>query len=485
MNLKNTLLAFSAMLVAGASFGAIRATTPAVWAKGKDSWQMDRHNAKMELVKAGGAKVVFIGDSITHNWEKVGKEQLEKYFSEGDRKMLNLGTGGDHTEHVLWRIKNGELDGYEAKCVVVMIGTNNTGHNSIEKEPPMDTILGIREILTEIRKKQPKAIIVLSPIFPRGKDANDQKRKRNEIVNAEICKFCDGKTIFWCDFNDELMPENGVLSKKLFPDYLHPAAPGYEIWHEAVKPYIDYALSDGKLEAPKNRHSKRKPEAKPDVPSTIQPVARVKGMHRPGRFDVWTQKLFTNRKQISNSKGEIDIVFAGDSITHLWGFQGKEEYKKLLGKYSVLNIGYSGDRTQHLLWRGLNGELDGYKAKCVMLMIGTNNSGGNTPEEVALGVRTFLDLLAKKQPQAKVILLPIFPRGDAKDWRRAKNNKVNEIIKTYADGEKIVWVDFTDKFLDENGDTKWIMPDRLHPELPGYKIWAEAVMPYFQKFCGK
>lgn len=120
-----------------------------------------------------------------------------------------------------------------------------------------------------------------------------------------------------------------------------------------------------------------------------------------------------------------------------------------------------------------------------MLMIGTNNSGGNTPEEVALGIRTFLDLLAKKQPQAKVILLPIFPRGDAKDWRRAKNNKVNEIIKTYADGEKIVWVDFNDKFLDENGDTKWIMPDRLHPELPGYKIWAEAVLPYFQKFCGK
>lgn len=484
MNLKNTLLAFSALLITGASFGAIRATTPTVWPKGKDSWQMDRHNAKMEIVKAGGAKVVFIGDSITHNWEKAGKKQLEKYFSKGDMKMLNLGTGADRTEHVLWRIKNGELDGYEAKCIVVMIGTNNTGHHSIEKEPPMDTILGIREILTEIRKKQPKATIVLSAIFPRGKDASDAKRIRNEIVNKEICKFCDGETIFWCDFNDEFLNDDGTLPKDLFPDYLHPTGPGYEIWYKAVKPYIDYALSDRKGEAPKNRYSKKKAEPKSDKPTTIQPVARVKGMHRPRNYDVWTQKLFTNRRIISNNK-EIDIVFAGDSITHLWGFQGKEEYSKLLKKYSILNIGYSGDRTQHLLWRGLYGELDGYKAKCVMLMIGTNNSGGNTPEEVALGVRTFLDLLAKKQPQAKVILLPIFPRGDAKDWRRTKNNKVNEIIKTYADGEKIVWVDFTDKFLDENGDTKWIMPDRLHPELPGYKIWAEAVMPYFQKFCGK
>jgi hypothetical protein len=81
MNLKTTLLAFSAILITGASFGAIRATTPTVWPKGKDSWQMDRHNAKMEIVKAGGAKVVFIGDSITHNWEKAGKKQLEKYFS--------------------------------------------------------------------------------------------------------------------------------------------------------------------------------------------------------------------------------------------------------------------------------------------------------------------------------------------------------------------------------------------------------------------
>ena len=77
MNLKNTLFAFSALLITGASFGAIRATTPTVWPKGKDSWQMDRHNAKMEIVKAGGAKVVFIGDSITHNWEKPARSSLK------------------------------------------------------------------------------------------------------------------------------------------------------------------------------------------------------------------------------------------------------------------------------------------------------------------------------------------------------------------------------------------------------------------------
>ena len=171
------------------SFGAIRAATPTVWKGKPDSWQMRRHAEKMQQAAAGGVKVVFICDSITNGWEQKGRgpEQLKKYFSEGDWKMLNLGYSADRTEHVLWRLDNGELDGYEAKCILLMIGTNNAGHfKKFSDEPPADTILGIREILKKIRAKQPKAKVVLTAIFPRGANENDPLRLRSDVVNREI-----------------------------------------------------------------------------------------------------------------------------------------------------------------------------------------------------------------------------------------------------------------------------------------------------------
>lgn len=481
MKTSRHLLAVAAILAAGTVFGAIRAVTPA-------DRNGPRHVAKLAEVAKGGAKVVFIGDSITHFWESYGKAQAQKYFSEGDWKMLNLGTSGDRTEHVLWRLDHGELDGYEAKCVLLMIGTNNSGHfKKFSDETPMDTILGIREILKKIRAKQPKAVVVLTAIFPRGANENDGFRVRNDVVNKEIRKYCDGKTVFWCDFSDRLLDKNGD-TKWVMPDRLHPGAQGYEIWYEEVKPYIEYALSDGKKPLPKNRYSKVKTsfeKATASLPATVVPATRI-GVNpkKPQRGDWWSARMLQKRNQIADSKGEIDLVFFGDSITHNWERHGKEKLAELSKTYSILDIGYGGDGTQHLVWRGLNGELDGYKAKCVMLMIGTNNR--QPVEDIAKGVRRVLDVIAEKQPQAKTLLLPIFVRGEGpENVRRVANEKVNAIIKGYADGEKVIWVDFNSKFLDAKGDTKWIMPDRLHPNAAGYKIWTESVLPYFKDICGK
>ena len=486
--MKKTLVTIAAALGAASAFATIRAVSHDDYGN-ENAWQRKRHAEKMNVVTNGGAKVVFIGDSITHFWEGAGKAQLEKYFSEGDMKMLDLGISADRTEHVLWRLNEGkELDGYEAKCILLMIGTNNTGHFPIEKEAPGDTILGIREILRTIRAKQPSAAIVLTAIFPRGATADDPQRLRNEIVNKEIMKFADGKTIFWCDFNDQFLTATGVLSPEIFPDRLHPNARGYEIWYSAVKPYIDSALSDGKLPPPANRYASRVNEKvyRFCENDAVFPESHIRN-EGYGAEDWWLDRLLAKRNQISECGGEIDLVFFGDSITHNWESNGKQSLDELGKTYSILDIGYSGDGTQHLIWRGeYGGELDGYKAKCFMLMIGTNNSRSNAAEDTAKGVKKILELIAKKQPQAKTLLLPIFPRGDAKDGNRAKNAKVNEIIKGYADGEKVIWVDFNSKFLDENGDTKWIMPDRLHPNAQGYaEIWMPAVLPHFKEICGK
>lgn len=482
---------FAAGLLAVDCPAAIRALTPDMYGGKADAWQVKRHDEKMHAVTNGGAKVIFVGDSITHFWETNGKDQLAKYFARGDRKMLNLGISADRTEHVLWRLTEGrELDGYEAKCVLLMIGTNNAGHFPFAQEPPIDTILGIREILKTIRAKQPRATIVLTAIFPRGRDATDAIRRRNEVVNKEIRKLADGVQVFWCDFNDQFLTPEGLLTPELFPDFLHPNGAGYEIWAAAVKPYVDYALSEGGLPLPANRYSPfvRRENVRTDQLEAVYPVSRIRS-EGYGAPDWWLDRLMTKRNEIAASNGAFDLVFFGDSITHGWESAGREVLDELRQTYTVLNIGYSGDRTEHLLWRGRFGELDGYKAKCIMLMIGTNNTWHrrDKPEAIASGIKEILALIAEKQPQAKTLLLPIFPFGDSPEHaNRVNNEAANAIVRGFADGQRVIWVDFNAQFLDAKGDNvKW-MPDHCHPNAAGYReIWMPSVLPYFKEICGK
>ena len=230
MKTNKLLLAVAALFAAGTAFGAIRAVTPAAWNGDPACWQQKRHAEKMAAVKGGGAKVVFIGDSITHFWETKGKEQAQKYFSEGDMKMLNLGTSADRTEHVLWRLDNGELDGYEAKCVLLMIGTNN-------REPVEDIAKGVRRVLDVIARKQPQAKTLLLPIFVRGEGPNNARRIANEQVNAIIKGYADGDKVIWCDFNAKFLDEKGD-TQWIMRDRLHPGDAGYKIWTESVLPYF-------------------------------------------------------------------------------------------------------------------------------------------------------------------------------------------------------------------------------------------------------
>ena len=189
----------------------------------------------------GGWELVFIGDSITDFWSNRGKSVWAKYY--GNYKTLNLGISGDRTEHVLWRMEHGELDGYQPKLFVVMIGTNNTGHRSLEKESPEDTVAGIKAILDKLGEKAPNSKVLLLAIFPRGATPQDGRRVRNAKVNAAIEKFADNKRVFWMNINDKLLESDGTLSKKIMPDLLHPNAKGYEIWAEAMKPFVTKTLA--------------------------------------------------------------------------------------------------------------------------------------------------------------------------------------------------------------------------------------------------
>ena len=173
--------------------------------------------------------------------------------------------------------------------------------------------------------------------------------------------------------------------------------------------------------------------------------------------------------------GKIDLVFIGDSITDGWRGRGKPIWDKAFGAYNPLNLGISGDATQHVLWRVQNGELDGYKAKLFVVMIGTNN--GSPADTVANGIQAIIKEIQTRQPQAKILLLGIFPREEKPGARRKKNEDTNAIIAKWDNGKTLRYLDIGEKFLDEDKSTlpKSIMPDSLHPNAKGYQIWADAI----------
>jgi lysophospholipase L1-like esterase len=204
-----------------------------------------RHDKFVEIAKRGGVDVLFLGDSITDAWggEGHGKGAGSKIFEEEfvPLKAANFGIGGDRTQHVLWRLQNGELDGIQPKVVMLMIGTNNSNRQDNTAEEIAD---GIKAIVKEVRKQSPRTKVLLLGIFPRGAKPNPQREKLQQ-VNEIIAKLDDnGKTVKYLDLADKFLEKDGTLSKEIMPDYLHLSAKGYRIWADAVKGPIKELLGE-------------------------------------------------------------------------------------------------------------------------------------------------------------------------------------------------------------------------------------------------
>ncbi|MCW8833998.1 MAG: platelet-activating factor acetylhydrolase IB subunit [Colwellia sp.] len=198
-------------------------------------WSLKRHESKLQEKQGKQIDLVFVGDSITHGWEgKKGRAVWKENFA--DLNAFNLGYSGDRTEHVLWRLQNGEVDGLAPKLVVLMIGTNNTGHR---KESSEDTAYGIFAITQELRQRLPTSKILLLGIFPRGATADDPLRKLNEGVNDIIKNYAaDTEHIHYLNINEGFLKADGSLPKSVMPDRLHPNQKGYQIWATAMLPTI-------------------------------------------------------------------------------------------------------------------------------------------------------------------------------------------------------------------------------------------------------
>lgn len=186
-----------------------------------------------------------------------------------------------------------------------------------------------------------------------------------------------------------------------------------------------------------------------------------------------TSNGFTARAK----KGDVDVVFLGDSITAGWSNAGKVAWSTRFAPLKAVNFGIGGDRTQHVLWRVQNGNFDGITPKAVVLMIGTNNSGSNTAAEIAEGVTAIVKEIQTRTPSTKILLLGVFPRAEKADHPvRAKLAEVNATIAKLDDGKSVFFLDIGPKFLTEDGTlTREIMPDLLHLSPAGYTIWADAI----------
>lgn len=197
---------------------------------------MKRHDSFNKRVAQGNADLIFIGDSITEGWEGNGKEVWADFY--GKRNAVNLGIGGDRTQHVIWRLDNGNVKNIKPKVAVVMIGTNNSGSNK-----PQEIADGVKAIVGQLRTTLPETKVLLLAVFPRGPDKNDTRRLVNQRANSIFSKLDDGNSVYYLDIGPKFLEKDGTLSREIMPDLLHLSKKGYMIWAESIEEKLKQLMS--------------------------------------------------------------------------------------------------------------------------------------------------------------------------------------------------------------------------------------------------
>jgi lysophospholipase L1-like esterase len=205
----------------------------------RDPAWMKRHEGFVAQAKQGGIDILFMGDSITDFWRNRGSNVWNQFYA--PQHAANFGISADRTQHVLWRMDNGELDGIHPKVIVLMIGTNNTGKErdgKANRNTTPDAIEGVKAVVNDIRAKLPDTKILLLGIFPRGA-LDDPQRAQVALINTVIAKLDDGKMVRFLDIGPKFLEADGTLSTDIMPDLLHPSEKGYQIWADAMNPTLD------------------------------------------------------------------------------------------------------------------------------------------------------------------------------------------------------------------------------------------------------
>jgi lysophospholipase L1-like esterase len=209
----------------------------------RDASWLKRHEEHLEIAQRGGVEVLFLGDSITDLWRKTGRFLWEEHFA--PLHAANFGIDGDRTQHVLWRIQNGELAGLAPKAVVLLIGSNNIGleKDGSPRNSTAEAIAGVTAVVQAIRTKLPDSELLLLAIFPRGEKGSPQRAQVAE-VNRALAGLDDGQRVHFLDIGPRFLSPEGTLSREIMPDLLHLSEAGYAIWAEAIKEPLNKLLAD-------------------------------------------------------------------------------------------------------------------------------------------------------------------------------------------------------------------------------------------------
>jgi len=445
-----------------------------------EGYAKKRHAEKLELVAKEKFNLIFIGNSITNNFEKPEYQPVWNQFY-APRKALNLGTSAYRTENLIWGIQNGELDGQSPKVIILEIGTNNVDEKNYPTRHTAGQLAGgIETIVKLLRKKLPDTKIIVLRCFPGCYGGPNPTSHRAILERASdiVSRLADGKHIYYCDVNHVFLNMDGSLNQSMMGDWLHPTPAGAKAWAQAMEPLLSELMGDKSLDT--------------EIPANtaIVPVSKLEN----DSYD-WRAR----HAEVLHIKDSInpEIVLIGNSITHFWGGEprlkyadgksrnpnGPKAWASIFGNYRVLNLGFGWDRTQNVLWRLDHGELDGLHPRKVIINIGTNNTSQtpnarmNTAPEIVEGIREICLRVRSKVSGAKIILMAVFPREQSPaHQRRILINGINKALERFARENKIDFVDIGPKMLAPDGTLpKEMASDFCHPTEKGYQIWADEI----------
>ena len=455
-------------------------TTPNPAAVPVEAWSKKRHAEKLEALAKEKFDLIMLGNSITNNFEYTDFQPVWNQFF-APRKAINLGFGGYRTEHILWNIKNGELDGQSPKVLVLEIGTNNVDEKHYPTRHTAGQLAGgIEAIIKTIREKLPETKIIVLRSFPGCYDGPNPTSHRAILERASdiVSKLADEKHIFYCDVNHVFLNLDGSINHEAMPDWLHPSPAANKAWAQAMEPLLCELMGDKSRDTVINANT------------AIVPVPKLEN----DSYNWWDR-----HKDVLSIKDSInpEIVLIGNSITHFWGGEpklrwpdrnlrnpnGPKSWDSLFHNYRVLNLGFGWDRTQNVLWRLDRGELDGLHPRTIIINIGTNNTSQtqnarmNTAPEIIEGIRAICLRVHSKVPDAKIVLMGIFPREQKKDHpRRTLINEINKQLESFANEHNFTFVDIGSKMLDKDGTfIPGLTSDYCHPTEKGYQIWADGI----------
>jgi lysophospholipase L1-like esterase len=449
-----------------------------------ESWWAERHSGLLDAVRNHpDTQLLMIGDSITNNYDKarLPDENFQSTWKEfyEPRKALNLGYSGDTTANLLWRLNHGEVDGLHPKAAVLLIGTNNTGH---DHETAEQTESGIDAVIGALQQRLPETRILLLGLLPSAISA--YKTEQDQAVNRYLATcYGENPRIAYLDIGS-LFFKDGALDTAIFYDPrlpqhgkpLHPDTIGQRRMAEAIEPTLAKLMGDAP-QAPLASMT--------DIDTAIIPVPRLE----QDSYD-WYARHHAELELQKTLKPQV--VLMGDSITHFWDGKpaahianGLTAWQQAFGGMQVINMGFGWDRTQNVLWRLRQGEFEGISPQWVVLAIGTNNLTGTSnarasrPEEIVDGIAAICSEVHQRSPQSHIVLMAIFPRGPhPTDPLRAPIQKTNQLLAQHFSGDpEVTFLDIGSGFLSPDGSLPAaLMPDGTHPSDAGYKLWANALL---------